>query len=602
MNQMNNKMDENDKVVSLIDQLTKSLKERSISEEQYRELCLYEGKLMKMGIDLCDLRELLDLKARLAFCPDPRSYSIDRQERVDYIYQNIDNPNIELSGEHECGFREAVRSYYQMEGEYRKQLQEMSELVKAMFDKYAYGGSIVLEKSWETEELIDLFLCKHISPKNIESLLNENFFHKSGLTDAYCMNDGGISLQWKVGTLLESRGLISPGTTKQVFMNLGLSVDKLENGLRQFRIDKLRVGDIRIRKSVNETIQYVYCKVDGVEHVGRKLNSEDKLYTFLGTDFSPIAVKYYRDVLDDNRERGLMTADEQTLVRRDMDYVDRVVDIYRNGANEQDLRLCEASKHNKDADWFWYGYQDSGMAAPKVEDQKAAALDILLNYIDSLRPGMLTDDELVKLCDTELLDLPAGREKEMHLMDLPVSFFPVIEQSEVFDENMLAYVKVLRGIGMVTPQTALESMEYYLSMRARQEWDPEGGVDEYGEYSGDFFYPFINMENPAGRFAPNLISEKEWERLKTLNPLKESPFIPFGAFQKDRITGVQVYPTHDGSLMMRCMIDGVQQGARKLPDEMAGALNKNVSNEMLAVSFFADVLNEGIERDYSLRR
>ena len=602
MNQMNDKMDENDKVVSLIEQLKKSLEERSISEEQYSELCPYEGKLMKMGIDLCDVKELLDLKAKLAFCPAPRSYSIMEQERVDYIYENIDNPNIGLSGEYERNFRKAVRSYYQVEEEYRKQLQEMSKLAKVTFEKYAYGSYKVLEKSRETEELINLFLCEQIPPETIKSLLSDIFFHRSGLTDAYCMNDGGISLQWKVGTLLESRGLISPGTAKQVFTNTGLSVDKQENGLRQFRVDKLRVSDIEILNSNQGIGTYIHCKVDGVEHIGRKLCDEDIPYPSFGADISPIAVKYYKDVLDENREKGLEIANERTLVRRDMDYVDRVVDIYRNGTNEQDLRLIEASKHNKDADWFWWGYQDSGMAAPKVEDQKAAVFDILLNYIDRLRPGTLTDDELVELCATESLISLTGRDKEMHLMDLPVSFFPIIEQSEAFDKNMLAYVKVVRGIGMVTPQMALGSMEYYLSMRARPEWDPERDVNEYGEFAGASFYPYINMENPAGRFAPNLISEKEWERLKTLNPLKESPFIPFGAFQKDRIAEVQVYPARDGSMMMRCMIDGVQQGARTLSDEMGEALEKNVDKDTLAAFCFADVFDEGIEREYMLRR
>lgn len=579
-------------MISLILQLKKSLKQGSFSEKQYKEVCRQEDDYRKMGINPYDLKELLELKAKLTFCPDPHSYSVGVQKRVDYIYENLDNPDISLSGQAERGFLDAVRSYFSTEDEYKQKLQTVFRRADNAFHeltKSAYEQRISVQ---EVGLLTDMFLLQDIIPDPADYYSPiEALFHEYSLSDAYYMNDDGVTLQWKAGLLLESKGQFSPGTTEKILTQTGTSPEKLEAGLRQFRIDKLRVSDVQVVDSLNGNGKSLLCKVDGTEMQARKLSFIDVPRRTDLVDYAGLAVKYYRDVLNSNREQGLMIADERTLARLEMPDVDRLVDIYRNGANEQELMLAKASE-KVEVDPFWWGYYGSGMAASQVENQKDAAFYILVGYTDELRPGMLTDAELFELCRTTMPRSSPGREVEQNLMELPECFFPLVEQAGEFDRDMIAYVKIMRDMGRTTPQTALQSMEYYLSMRSRLAWDPEGGENDYGMPIGASYYPNINMKNPAEKFAPNLINEKEWSRLNKQYSKVGPPFVPLGAFRKDRITEVQIYPTRDGSMMIRCMIDGMQQSARRLSEEINEVPGKNADREALAVRYFDDAFVE----------
>lgn len=592
-------MDENQNLFSWIKDTMKTLQQGSINKELYEEVCRYEDDFRKLGIVSSDLRVLLALKERLVFCPDPYSYSICQPERINYIYENFDNPDIDLASKSEGYFQNAVRSYYSVADEYKQKIEREIQLFGSVLDKRPKYNFEIRCDIEDTKLLTDLFLRKNMFPKPIDSYSPlETLFHEYGLYDAYCTNDDGVNLQWKAGLLLESKGKLSKGTTQKIFSNLGLSVEKIENDLHLFRIDKLRVYDIVIAVSENSADNYIRCKVDGMEQEERKLLSKDMPLNDYPVDNAALAVKYYKDILDANRERGLMVADERTLERFDMSDIKRLVDIYRNGVNEQEMFLSKTAAETK-IDSFWWGFADSGLNNPLVSTQKEAAFYILGDYIDELCPGMLTDAELIELCKTTNEYPNRGRAEELNLMKLPESFFPIIELSGELDENIIAYVKIMRNIGRITPKSAVQSMEYYLSARSFQDWDG-GDVDDYGQPTGGYYHPNINMMNPADKFAPNLISENEWRKLDKLNTLKKNPFIPFGAFKKDRISEVQIYPTRDGSMMIRCMIDGMQQGARELSEEFADVLGRNVGRERLAAQCFGDAFVEG--KTYLLQR
>ena len=111
-------------------------------------------------------------------------------------------------------------------------------------------------------------------------------------------------------------------------------------------------------------------------------------------------------------------------------YVDRLLDVYRHGLSEADQVLSQTSEDP----FLWDTYLVE-TADKSVEVQKNAAWAQLVDYIGDLRPGMLSDAEVVSLVQSDSLHAREGREVEYNLMSLPKEFFPVIEHSKKFEEK-----------------------------------------------------------------------------------------------------------------------------------------------------------------------
>lgn len=598
----------NEKMISVLMEIKENLKRGCIDEELYRKVCIHENDLRKAGITPNDVRELMELKAKSAFCPDPYSYSIQEPEKVDYIYENADNPHVILSNEEDKCFLNAVRDYYSMNAEYKQRIKEMLGQVDALRGQLKYNHEAMYEEE-EIKVLTDMFFRKKRTPELANSYGADTcMLHKNNLADAYYVNDNGVSLQWKAGIALEAKGLLSRGTTENLLKGMGVSADMINEHIRRIRVDKLRVSDVEKYYSEAVGEDYIRCKVDGIEQEERKLIPENAKWYYGTTEFALLAVKYYRDVLDNNREKGMMTADERMVERMDMPDVERLIDIYRNGVNEPEMKLAKVMEKSE-VDNFWWGYFDSGLDSPRIEEQKRTAFYILGAYLDELRPGMLTNGEIIELCKANMVhpdNTVNTREEEGKLMKLPEAFFPMIEQSGEFDENMIAYVKVLRDMGRITPKSALQSMEYYLSTRAQLAWDPDGCENDFGELEPACYYPNIEMENPAGKFPPNLINEREWHRLSMLHPKEVGnevmPFVPPGAFKTDRISDVQVYTMRDGRTAIRCTVDNEQQGSRFLSETDAKDFSERVNRKELAARYFMDAFIMEPERNVALGR
>lgn len=207
-----------------------------------------------------------------------------------------------------------------------------------------------------------------------------------------------------------------------------------------------------------------------------------------------------------------------------------------------------------------------------VEDQKKNAIKTLVYYIGDLRSGQLTEEEMIEQC---------GK----------------------YDREMIDYVKVQRGIGIITPTIAYNSMHYFLSHRLYTEWDPEGIEVDNGEITGEYYYPNKNMKNPAEKFPPNLLNEMQWSTLGNKSQGEAAKFIPDVAYPRNRITGVQVYPSGNGELSIRCMVDGEQQGGKQLSEEDACRYKDERTdlNEM-ALGYFTEAFAWKGEKNVSLKR
>lgn len=598
-------MGEKQKMETRVKAVLDKLAYGQVVDDMYGVVREYQSEFLRMGITPYDLKELLELKAKVAFLPDSFSYSLSRPGRGDYILANFDNPSVAPVDNKELQFMEALYSYYQQEAEYKRKLGNLSQIAKEYLKPTKENSWYQLGENQEIELLTDIVLNQSIDKYPYsDSVINEqrHFLEKFDLYNAYHIDDDRITLRWKAGEVLESKGLLQKGSTERVLREAGVSVNKLKDGLCQHEIDRLRISNVKIFTEKISGSKYIRCRVDGDSQPVKELSVRDaELLGKLGNE-TGIAIKYYADVLDKNWKHNRMIADEKTLERMSMPYVDRLIDIYRNGMNEQDVLLSKASE-NKEVDSFWWDTMLLGLGEYSVENQKKYAFGTITDYISGLRPGMLTNDEVLSLVKIGSNPTSEGREMEKILMDLPKSFFPLIEQSGEYDRDVIDYVKVLRGAERITPTTAYNSMCYFLSTSLHREWDPVGADDEYGQVTGGYFYPNKTMANPVEKFPPNLLNEQQWSALGSKYSGEAASFIPYSAFRKNRITGVQVYPLGNGDLNIRCMVDGEQQGGKRLSEEDAGRYRdeKTDLNE-LAVGYFTDAFAREGERNVSLRR
>lgn len=586
-----------------IKSVLENLANEELTSKMYGIVCSHQTEFVRMGISPSDLRELIELKQKLTFLPEACAYSLSRPGRGDYILANFDNLNLTLKDTNEERFITALYSYYQMKDKFHHKMFRLSTIAKNHLQPIQVNLSYRLGEKQEMGLLIDMLLGKDIDGYPYQSAEEQKgFLEKFDLYDAYHLDDNKMTLRLKAGEVLESKRLIDRCFTERALTEGGVSVSKLKDGLYRYRVDKLRVSKVEIQTEPTSGSKYIRCYVDGdYQHARRLLAKDVELLDKLG-NITGMAVKYFADVLDKNRREMPMIADEKILARMSMPYVDRLIDIYRNGMNEQDLMLAKASEF-EDVDSFWRDSMMLGLEQYSIEEQKEFAFDTLVDYIKDLVPGQLTDDEVVKLVGVESINSIKGKELESNFMKLPELFFPLIEQCGKYDRKMIDYAKVLREIGKITPIMAYNSMDYFLDQRFREEWDPAGDEDDYGQPIGCYYYPNERMENPAEKFPPNLLNEMQWSTLGSKYRGEAASFIPNGAFLKNRITGVQVYASGDDNVNIRCIVDGKQQGGRRLSElDSVEYLFENTDLNELAVKYFKDAFVWEEDRNVSMRR
>lgn len=553
------------------------------------------------GINPEKVADALELKIKAAFLPDSLAYSLARPGRGDYLIANCHNPSVCAVDNNEIRYLDALYAYYQNAADYKVRIKELSVTAREILDKMYKSSYYGLDEEQEKEVLIDLLLDREIERSPLYSNTGKYYFlMKYDLFDAYHLDDNVFTLKWKVGEILESKGLLDKGATKLVFEDAGIAVHKLKENLDRYKVDKLRVSDVEILKENGDASAYIRCKIDNMEQPGRKLSSHNTELLGQSVNALGIGVKYYTDVLDKNRKEGKAIADEKTLARLSMPSVERLIEIYKHGMNEQDIFLARVSR-NVEVDSLLRNSMLLEMENESVDAQKHCAFSLLSDYIEDIRPGMLMAEEVIQLAKEAASSTLEGREEENFLMRIPEVFFPIVERTAELDKGALAYTKVMRDIGRITPSMAYDSMCYYLTYRLYPKWDPTGSDDEYGGIAGCYFYPNENMKNPAEVFPPNLLNEQQWDFLSNRYNVK-APFIPETAFRENRIKDVQIYSVRDGGVDIRCVVDGEQQRSKRLSEEDAARYRGDVNRKVLALEYFMDAFAIGSERDNGMKR
>lgn len=595
---MNKNEDKAPVIIAVIERLRKG----DISEDMCEVIKKYPSNFSEAGVYLNDVISILDMKAKSVFCPDPLSYSILDEDRINYIYKSLDNPDMKLGGENEQRFATALSCYYLVRSEYKLRL---DGLVKGINDKLTRFGKEVCD-SYVKDNAADLLgriLFKNeIPPITIQTIGSlQAMFDKYDLHDVYNMADNKLPLQWKAALGAESEGLLDDGIAEVIFIDAGINTNEIEDRIIRYQIDKLRISKAEVYIPSQGVDSYIRCHVDGKKQPEKNLSEEDKSALNGLVNVAGLAVKYYQDVLDRNRENNEAVADRKTLMRMNMNSVDRLMDIYHNGLSKEDVMLLKASEE-VNSDKFWTNHEARGLEEKYVGIQKDWAFENLVHHVEDLRPGMLTDDELILLTQISSELSSPKREGEKTLMHLPEIFYPLIEESGEHQPGLVNYVKVLKNIGRITPDAAYHSMHYYLENRLEKIWDLTGSPDENGRIAGCNYYPNRDMKNPSEMFAPNLLTEQQWRHLCERYKGEAAAFVPYGAFRKDRVTEVQVYPVRDGGMAIRCRVDEQQQSGQLLSEVDIERYNEGIDVRELAAVCFSDAFAREEVLDYRMQR
>lgn len=576
-----------------------NLRSGLVVDNLYEMVCQYQDLFKQRGITPALAKEIIDLKSMIAFCPEPLSYSIKEQERVDYIYENIDNPSIVLTGENEKHFMDAVLSYYAAKDEYDEKVGELKELVNK---GKSFSKNKAIAEEREIGILMDILFDRFSVESSHEpySVISETF-KKCDLIAAYNMDDDGIALKWKAGLALESKGLLSGGMIDKILSDAGFSVDAIKASINRCKIDRMRVWNVKLSPLETGSGESICCEIDGVVQEARVLSAKDVKQKNLLTDKKGLAIRLFKDVLDSTREKNQWLDEEKILERVSMPYLDRLLDIYRNGMSKEDILLMnKVINTQQTVDSFWEE-NNFGPDEFSVEQQKRLAFLTLADYLPELRSGMLSAEEILRLIEVVPMGFLEEEMPEKNLLRLPESFFSLVEQSGKYD-YLLDYVKSVKGMERITPKLAFSSMDYYLYRLSDEEWDPVGIDDEYGQVAGGYVRKYCSLSNPAYKFPPNLLSEKQWKELIAMHPGVTNKDIPSGAYKRNRVTDVQIYSCRDGGIAIRCKVDNEQQEGRLLSETDARNYSHKMDRRELAVGYFMDAFAREVERGVVLSR
>lgn len=565
----------------------------------YEMVCQHPDLFKQKGITPALAKEIVDLKSIISFCPEPSSYSIKEQERVDYIYENLDNPSIVFSSENEKRFMDAILSYYAARDEYDEKVRELKELVN---DERSFPKNDAMAEEKEIGILMDILFDRFSVDSSQEpySVISTTF-KKCDLIDAYNMDDDGQALKLKAGLVLESKGLLSQGLIDKIVSDAGYSVDAIKAALNRYKIDRMRVWNVKTSPLDTGLGELICCEIDGVAQEARVLSADVVKRKNLLTDEKGLAIRLFKDVLDNTREKSQWLNEEKILKRVSMPYLGRLLDIYRNGMTKEDILLMnKVVDTQQTVDSFW---EDNNFGPDEfsVEQQKELAFSKLVNYLSDIRPDMLSAEEILRLIEVVPMGCLEEEIPERNLLRLDESFFPLVEQSGEYD-YLLDYVKTVKGMERITPKLAFNSMDYYLYHLSDEVWDPEGVDDECGRVTGGYVRKNCFLSNPAYKFPPNLLSEEQWKELKARNPEVTNKDLPSGAFKRNRVTDVQVYPYRDGSMAIRCKVDNEQQESRLLSETDMRNYSDNTDRRELAVNYYMDAFAREPERNIILGR
>lgn len=205
---------------------------------------------------------------------------------------------------------------------------------------------------------------------------------------------------------------------------------------------------------------------------------------------------------------------DEAIRRISMSTGDRLVDLYRNGLNEVENKLAGI-------DTFYEDTMLVGIENEPADRQRRMAFSQIGMDLPGLSPGQLSAPEIIDVINTPQASSPRGREVESNLSDLPREYFPLIENTDSIDPLALDYVKTVRGIGEITPDVALNGMDYYLSrqriVNEAQEEEPTEVEDEEitdEDEASVSYSPSIDMKNPSGSFPPRLLDMERWRGLE----------------------------------------------------------------------------------------
>lgn len=568
------------------------LKKGTIDKNVYDVICRNEERFQEIGIVPDEIKDLLERKVKLAFYPDPLAYAVENQKRVDYLHENINNPNVQVGNENESRYFGELMRHKVSEEVYNRGVKIIARKADNEIQRHEKAKRALLFGDREVEVLTDILFDRSLTAdaSNSYSFI-KSLLKKYDLQNAYDIDKHGLALKWKTGLALESKGFLSTGATEKLFKDTGISIDEVQSSIQRYNADRLRVSSADIQGA------WLNCKVDGLPQEV-KIASVSDVDSF--TDTTGLAVKYYKDVLDSNREHDLALVDESVLNRLPMKDIERLEKIYRNGMDEQDTALWKLERICKGKDLFW---QKNASISPNdpIELQKRNAFECMVEYISDIRPDLLNGDEIIQLTKVKSQDALPGREEEHNLMRLPEPLLPFAEQTGEFNKKMIDYVKVIRGTEYVTPRMAFNSMDYFLSHRLPTEWSLTNTVDKYGRDIERVSYLNREMTNPSEKFIPNLLSELQWEKLQSKYPGATS-FIPTGAFRKERISDVEIYSTRPSGMAIRCKVDNIQQNSRTLADIDVENYSTLWDTRELAVGYFKDAFAKEDDMRVALSR
>lgn len=120
-------MDGGKMIESMVEDILDDLARGKVAAEMYGVVNKHLETFKKMGITLADIKELLVLKKKIVFLPEPFAYSLSRPRRGDYLLANFDSLSVVPLDGNEERFVAALHSYYQEATMYKKELEILSQ-------------------------------------------------------------------------------------------------------------------------------------------------------------------------------------------------------------------------------------------------------------------------------------------------------------------------------------------------------------------------------------------------------------------------------------------------------------------------------------------
>lgn len=217
-----------------------------------------------------------------------------------------------VADENEKHFMDAL-SYYAAKDEYDGKVGEFKESVNK--EKSFPKNEKMTEES-QIGILMDILFDRfNVEGSQEPSSVIISTFKKCDLNDAYNMGDDGIALKWKAGLALEAKGLLSGGMIDKIMSDAGFSVDAIKAAINRYKIDRMRVWNVKLLPLETGSGESICCEIDGVVQEARVLSAKDVKRKNLLTDEKGLAIRLFKDMLDSTREKNQWLNEEKILER-----------------------------------------------------------------------------------------------------------------------------------------------------------------------------------------------------------------------------------------------------------------------------------------------